>query len=282
MTSVEEIERLEVQALLEPAIQHRHGGPLTHCRESLGRHTTMIITKTNLKGSRRAALLATSAIVLSVTALSPAAAFATEVDGPASTVLSEFRDNLVANGDEGAVSSFDSLSPEQRSELTDYFLGNGASPASPPSDAVVDTDGAITTYTDGDFVWAIEDAAIPTRPTARAAAVTRNIWGTQWFSFAGIKITETKVTLGYQANGANATKVNSYGCTVVQNADPLAQVTSSKSNSFISGGKATAKCKVVVKRGVPSPWGQVTWSTKEGVQVLTGNGGGSVVKNGWE
>lgn len=243
----------------------------------------MITTTTALfTGSHRATLSTVCAIVFSLTMLSPAVAFASQGDDPAITVLAEFRDNLVLNGDDGAVSSFDSLSIEQRSKLAGYFLGNGATPTTPPSNAIVETDGTVTTYTDGDFVWAVEDATTPATPAARAATVTRSIWGTQWFSFAGIKISETKVTLGYQANGSNATKVNSYGCTVTQNADPLAQITSSKSNSFISGGYATAKCKVVVKRGVPSPWGQVTWSTKEGIHVLTGNGGGSVINNGWE
>lgn len=248
-----------------------------------GSHT-LSHTRTIRNASRHASTFAAGAIVISIAAFNPVAAFAGEVNDSPAVALSEFRENLVTNGDAAEVSAFDALSVDQRSALAGYFFGNGMSPDSPTTDAIAESHGDTTTYTDGDFAWAIEDEekSASAAATSRAAAATRNISGNQWFSFAGIKISETKVSLSYQAIGKKATKVNSYSCVVVKNADPLAQISSSKSNAYIAGDNATAKCKVVVKRGVPSPWGQITWSTKEGIQVLAGNGGGKVVKNTWE
>lgn len=50
----------------------------------------------------------------------------------------------------------------------------------------------------------------------------------------------------------------------------------------VGGGQATAKCKVVVKRGVPTPWGTVAWSTYSSIQRLSAKGNGVITYNRWE
>ncbi|WP_216099687.1 hypothetical protein, partial [Curtobacterium sp. MMLR14_002] len=106
--------------------------------------------------------------------------------------------------------------------------------------------------------------------------------GKQWFAFAGIRLTETKVSMSYQYSGTTARKMLGYSCTVVRNVQPFTEVRTSKSSGYISGGQATAKCKVVVKRGVPTPWGTVAWSTYSSIQRLSAKGNGAITYNRWE
>jgi hypothetical protein len=73
-----------------------------------------------------------------------------------------------------------------------------------------------------------------------------------------------------------------YSCAVVTNTQPFTEVTTSKSSGYISGGQATAKCKVVTKRGVLTPWGTLAWSTYSGIQRLSAKGNGTITFNGWE
>ncbi|WP_157887673.1 hypothetical protein [Frondihabitans sp. PAMC 28766] len=53
-------------------------------------------------------------------------------------------------------------------------------------------------------------------------------------------------------------KLKDYGCQLVSNYDPFSNISISKQSGIFSGGQATYKCYVVVKRGVPTPWGRST------------------------
>ncbi|KAA0960672.1 hypothetical protein FQ142_07185 [Microbacterium sp. ANT_H45B] len=217
-----------------------------------------------------------AAIVVGMMAFSAAPAVATEVSAPEATALAEFRTNLVERGDSAGVAKFDALNAEQRAELAGYFVGEVT-----PNFGLGSTSGTTKTQRDGDFAFSQSAAAPVTKGAALAAATIKNVWGKQWFSFAGIKITETKVSLNYYVSGGRATSVASYTCTVEQNADPTASITSSKAGSYISGSNAVGECKVVVKRGAPTPWGTWSWSTSSGIQYVTGSGTGSYVSGGW-
>ncbi|RKR75655.1 hypothetical protein [Frondihabitans australicus] len=72
-----------------------------------------------------------------------------------------------------------------------------------------------------------------------------------------------------------------YGCQLVKNYDPFSSISMSKQSGILSGGKATYKCYVVVKRGVPSPWGQISTSTRSAYQYMTAAGSG-VTAHGWQ
>ena len=113
------------------------------------------------------------------------------------------------------------------------------------------------------------------------AASTRTVSAWQSFLFAGITISKTSVRETYYYSGANATTIASYTCVVDANYDPFSSVSVAKAGAYVSAGKATAECRVTVKRGVPTPWGQVSWSTASNVQFVTGNGSGSVTSHGW-
>lgn len=247
----------------------------------------------DLQGFKQNAVRLSTATIAVCAALgaginSAAAAEPEEAPSPADVVLTDFRDVLVQRaeviGSEGVaeLEQFDSLDGTQRNELANYFLGVDGSVA-PGDAAALTVEGGTTVLTDGDFTWeSVEAPNAASGIVARAATSTKSTWATQWFKFAGITISETKVSGTYTVSGGKATKVNSYACTVVQNIDPLASVTSSKNAAYVSGGKATMECKVKVKRGVPTPWGHVSWSTKEAVQYLRATGAGRVEAHGWK
>ena len=190
----------------------------------------------------------------------------------ADSALSQFRANLTSAAD---IAAFDALTAEQQTELSAYLLGQ-TDPLSELSD---------TTERSGDFELRTSTTTTLTKPkstaAATAAAATRTVSAWQSFLFAGITISKTTVRETYYYSGANATSIASYSCVVNANYDPFSTVTSSKSGAWVSSGKATAECKVTVKRGVPTPWGQVSWSTASNVQYVTGNGYGSVTSHGW-
>jgi len=212
---------------------------------------------------------------------------AVDADAPRtpSAVLSAIRADLVASGASSDVAAFDHLSAEQRHELASYFLNPAvASAATAASDERVF--GPETVRTSGDFEWGevAPSAAVRNEDAAGVGtrAASRSSWGTQWFAFAGTRLTETKVSMSYEYSGTTARKMLGYSCTVVRNVQPFTQVTTSKSSGYISGGQATAKCKVVVKRGVPTPWGTIAWSTYSAVQRLSAKGNGAITYNRWE
>lgn len=189
----------------------------------------------------------------------------------AEAVLEEFRANLVSAGRDVDVSRFDALSEERRAELADYFLGKKEVKPEPAASSDDQTVGR-----DGDF------EIVKVFPRAARAVNEISIWGTQWFKFAGILISETKINLSYQNKYAMVDQVLSYSCSVITNNDPTAEITTSKNSAYVSNGDAVAKCDVKVKRGAPTPWGQITWSTSESVQVLKGGNTGRITFNGWE
>ena len=184
------------------------------------------------------------------------------------TALSQFRANLTAATD---IAAFDTLTAEQRAELASYLLGE-SDPISQLSEAEP---------TDGDFELRISAPASTPGPSLMAAGSTRSVSAWQSFLFAGITISKTSVGETYYYSGANATGIASYSCVVDANYDPFSQVTSAKSGAWISSGKAVAECRVTVKRGVPSPWGPISWSTASNIQYVSGNGYGNVTSHGW-
>jgi len=224
------------------------------------------------------------AVPANATVTPPADSNAVEPRTP-SEVLSAIRADLVASGTPSDITAFDRLSADQRHELASYFLDPSiASAATAAADERVL--GPETVRTNGDFEWG------ETEPSGAGQAgngvgvgtraASRSSWGKQWFAFAGIRLTETKVSMSYQYSGTTARKMLGYSCTVVRNVQPFTEVRTSKSSGYISGGQATAKCKVVVKRGVPTPWGTVAWSTYSSIQRLSAKGNGAITYNRWE
>ncbi|WP_431075091.1 hypothetical protein [Microbacterium phyllosphaerae] len=181
--------------------------------------------------------------------------------------LSELRANLTAPAD---IAAFDALSVEQEAQLAGYLLGE--------TDPFAEL--SATAPRDGDFELRTVTAPTPAEGVS-ARAATRSVSAWQSFLFAGITISKTTVRETYNYSGANATSVAAYSCVVDANYDPYSQITVSKAGAYVSGGKATAECKVSVKRGVPTPWGPISWSTASNVQYVTGNGAGTVTSHGW-
>jgi hypothetical protein len=204
----------------------------------------------------------------------------------AEKVLSDFRNNLqkkAAEGDDVAkqnIHEFDSLSADQKSELGDYLLGEKQVNNPKEEDFEKDrSEKSVSRYSDGNFSWERRES-VP-QNSADELAQERRIWGTQTFNFLGIKIIEHKVTGSYSADG-KPSQILSHDCAVARNYDPIAEVTTTKSSSYVFEDAASFSCTVRVKRGVPSPWGNVSWSTREGTHVLVGNGAGEVTRNGWQ
>lgn len=214
-------------------------------------------------------------------AITSSKAVDTDVQLTASEVLAAIRTDLVASGSTADVEAFDSLSAEQRGKLASYFLDTTVA-AQVEGDATETSQDSTVVLENGDFAWGEDGSATAEESLRSSRASSRTTWGKQWFSFAGIRLSETKVTMTYQYSGSNATKMLGYGCAVTKNIQPFTEVRSAKSSGYISGGQATAKCKVVVKRGVLTPWGKVAWSTHSAFQRLSATGNGAVTANRWE
>lgn len=209
--------------------------------------------------------------------------------GPASRtpseVLSALRAELVSSGLPSEVVAFDRLTADQRHELSSYLLDPAVASATVAAseERVL---GAEAVRTSGDFEWGEAEASAAVQDEdgtgVGARAASRASWATQWFAFAGIRLTETKVAMSYEYSGTTATKMLGYSCTVVRNVQPFTEVRTSKNSGYISGGQATAKCKVVVKHGVLTPWGTVAWSTYSAIQRLSVKGNGAITADRWE
>lgn len=199
-----------------------------------------------------------------------ASASAAETD-LAESALAQFRAKLTSSVE---TAKFDALTEGQQAELAAYLLGE-----TDPLAALSSTPRS------GNFELRTSTAAPAkqdrTGSSVAVAGGTRTVSAWQSFLFAGITISKTTVRETYYYSGANATSVASYSCIVDANYDPFSIVTSAKSGAWVSSGRATAECKVVVTRGVPTPWGQVSWSTASNIQYVTGNGYGSVTGSGW-
>jgi len=233
---------------------------------------------------KKSALVAAGAIafLISGTISGSAQADSEEPVDTEQLALTEFRDNLVTEDRGEDVQKFDGLNDGQRTNLADYLLGETPATFTPPSDAEVEYDENGVRYTRGDFTWGVPNEM----PTVGMRAAGNSMWGTQWFSFAGIKLIETKLsmtyTVGWDPNrGSVITGIQSYNCYVTQDADIFAEVTASNAKAWPNGWEAVAECEVTVRRGAPTPWGQVTWSSRTGVQYLVGDNTGMVVAHGW-
>jgi hypothetical protein len=229
--------------------------------------------------------LAAAVLGTSILFASPATAAET------GTPLDELRASLVAasaTGDPVAaanVVAFDALTPAQRTELTAVLTGNSdASAAGPTADATIVDTASGTVAVDGDAQWVTTDSATPPPPADRkdlshtTAVYTRSIWGTQWFKFAGITMTETKVWGKYKTSGSRVTSVVDWGSYLVRNYQPLTAVQVNNHSAVISGGTVTFKAKVRVDRG-PVPQLGFNWSSKEQYHSVTGNYNGAVTSN---
>lgn len=230
---------------------------------------------------------ACAVVVGGVLSTAPASAVTPDSEAPtdaprsSAELLTTIRTELVASGSTADVAAFDDLSAEQREQLASYFLDVSVA-AEVEADATLTSRDSAVVLENGDFAWGEDESVIVGEDPRSSRAASRTTWGTQWFAFAGIKLSETKVTMTYQYSGSNATKMLGYACAVTKNIQPFTEVGSSKSSGYISGGQATAKCKVVVKRGVLTPWGTVAWSTYSAFQRLSAKGNGAVTANRWE
>ncbi|WP_430867434.1 hypothetical protein [Demequina aurantiaca] len=221
----------------------------------------------------------------------PAAASERDDTGESAS-LAEFRSDLAvdaARGDSEAKNSlykFDNLSTDERSDLAAYFLGESPEDISPDAREISYLKGSTEIVEVGDFTWetlsptATKLSQEPTVVAKAAISGSKSISNTSTFKFAGVTITKTKVSGSYEYTGGSATKTLTYACTVVQNYQPFSDISTTKNGSYVSGGTADFGCKVVVKRGVPTPWGTIAWSTKEAIQFVRGNGNG-VTSSGW-
>ena len=197
--------------------------------------------------------------------------------------LTEFRSNLTAQSSTNSdaannLARFDALSPEQRDELAHFLLGE-STPHLTETDMTLGalqttaTDGDFQVMTtDGDFQWNSTLSAPPATSTTTTYSV--HATGDETFSFAGIVITRTRVWADYVTGSGVVKRIANYGCQAITNYDAFAEVKVSNAGSSLSGGRATFLCDVVVKRGVPTAWGHVSWSTRSGIQYLSVNGRG--------
>ncbi|WP_222836445.1 hypothetical protein, partial [Curtobacterium sp. B18] len=142
-----------------------------------------------------------------------------------SAVLSSIRVELTASGASSDVAALDRLNADQRRELTSYFLEPDAAAAA-LADSAEKVLGPKTIRTSGDFEWGAVDAAsgaVLDEGSAESRAASRSSWGTQWFAFAGIRLTETKVSMSYEYSGTTAKRLLGYSCAVTRNVQPFTE-----------------------------------------------------------
>lgn len=238
---------------------------------------------TTVRSSRKRSIFLVSATLMALlvgAGASPAVAAVTQAED----ALARFRANLTSPAD---VVAFETLTQSQRNALSDYLLGRTDPFKRAPPSAARSTTTGTNTVRAGDFelrsqIPTSSPTALSTgsTPTVRAGG-TRTVYAWQSFVFAGITISKTTVRESYYYSGSRATGIASYSCTVDANYDPFSQVTTTKNSAWTSGGTATAECEVTVRRGVPTPWGPVSWSTRSNVQFVLGNGNGAVTAHGW-
>lgn len=175
------------------------------------------------------------------------------------------------------------LSGEQRDELGEILAGQSTITAAEPSaNAEISVLGNTRIAVDGDAVWGLTETVVNGDGAGEAGtlavAAIRSIWGTQWFAFAGITLTETKVWGEYNVSGSTVTSIIDWGAQLVVNYQPFTTVTVTEHSAVRSGGSVTFKGKVRVERGPVYGW---YWSTVESYHTVTGNAAGSVTFNGW-
>lgn len=230
------------------------------------------------------------AIALSALTASPAMASGGQGTSESSLdqrqqVLDDFRASLALEAEADEVASrnltlYDALEQAQRDELARYFLGE-ITPVLRQEATEILSD-ATSVISDGDF--SIEstasDSSQATRAVARATTYNVHSTADEEFRFAGILISKTRVWADYVTGSGRVLSTTNYGCQVLNNYDVFSEITVSQAGSSLSGGEATFLCNVVVRRGAPTPWGQINWSTASGIQFMTVNGPG-VKARGW-
>lgn len=251
----------------------------------------------------RKALLAGIASLALVLGAAPLAASAddtpTTLTATERSALDAFHASLtdgVAAGADGAadnLDAFNSMTADESLGLAQYLTGETElSPVTPSDDATVSEAGTVTVATDGDAQWVTEaestrsvagQAKLGQTRAAAAAAATYNVHShaDESFVFAGITVSKTRVWADYVTGSGVVKSIRDYGCQLVQNYEPTAEISTVEQSKSLSGGKATFKCKVTVKRGAPTPWGQITWSTRQAYQYMSVNGPG-VYAHGWQ
>lgn len=157
----------------------------------------------------------------------------------------------------------DALSPDQVEELEGYLNGTKQVPAKNTGNVTIDRSQGTTENT----------------TAFRSASTVKEIWGTEAFTFAGVKISETKVTGKYTVSNGSVTGTVGQTCTVERSYNPMQTVTSSHSSAHIANGKAIFECHVTSNYGLPVIGGN--YSERDGIQFLEGNASGEVVGNGW-
>jgi hypothetical protein len=216
------------------------------------------------------------------TAASPVSVEQAQLD----SALSQFRKGLTSQAPSDnvaaqSVARFDALTPAKRKTLALYLLGQFTPNV---MKSTIPAGGGQQSTVDGDFQQ-VAQASDPVGPASGklfASAATYSVHSTadESFYFAGILISRTRVWADYTTGSGVVKSVQNYGCQVLNNYDIFSTISTSKAGQSLSGGSATFLCNVVVKRGVPTPWGTISWSTRTALQYLSVNGS-RVTGHGW-
>ncbi|MBF0809384.1 hypothetical protein E4U03_12335 [Rothia nasimurium] len=183
-------------------------------------------------------------------------------------VLHSFRGEIekqVLSGDSNAkidLDKFDSLTKEQKLELMGYLDGSVPMPSESVGNMQVDKSSGVVNSSGVAF---------------RSVSSVKDVWATEAFTFAGIKISETKATGKYEVTGDSINTL-SQGCIVERSYNPVQSINSENNGHFVSGGKAVFECKVTSVYGIPNV---AEASKRENIQFIEANANGEVVGNGW-
>lgn len=200
--------------------------------------------------------------------------------------IAKFRANLVSKKKTSEVAKLDAMTQAQKNTLANYLLGKSVKINQIPKGA---KKVSATAYTYNGFKW---DRPAATKTAAgvvsASSASSASVWATQWFSFLGIKLIEIRNTMDYRVSfsptrGSYISEIMAQSCTVTLDYDIFAEVSTTPNNKFtLDDWTAESDCFVSVKRGAPTPWGQITWSTYEAIHYLKGDNTGTPVGTGWK
>lgn len=165
------------------------------------------------------------------------------------------------------LSKLNALSASQKSELGGYLSGTKEFPKNTTGNVVITRQESNNLLLDNGG-----------RYMSPNASVTKSVWATEAFTFAGVKISETKVSGSYVVNNGRITGILGHSCYVTRSYDPMQAVSSDRSSSYISGGRAVFECRVSSSYGIPGYGGL---SKREAIQYLTAGAAGNVVARGW-
>lgn len=216
---------------------------------------------------------------------------------PDADSLADYELNLkrqAVNGDAEAsrdLNHFLSLSGDELTKLARFLRDEDGSYSDQIEETVDDLEekgGGKKTFENLDVEVALEEVTNPeisnsnfTTYAASNSVLTRSVSVTTTVKFLGLTMSKTKVAGRYQAKNNRATKVLSTGCTVQANNNPLESISSKKNSAYISNGKASFECKVVVTRYALVKNKRTKLSTRSGIQYVTGSGAGKVLSKGW-